>query len=415
ILGTFPLYAFSILFSPILMSSGVTSTKIAWIFNLHSLIWSTYTLFIGPLCDEFGWRKVAIFGGITNFISIFLSAFSPNADFLFFSFSFLFLEHRGLALGITTTANVISVFLAPIVANYLLENYGYRGGSLIFSAIILNQCVGGSLYHPIEWHMKPEEIDPVTEEILSSSQKSRKDSHPDIKLINLIKDARKMSEVSNLSADEVLLTLPNKSYLSSKIMESINDDYENKSVNANRGSKLINVLKITYENTKSLKYMRVHLMAWSYCGLMLGHINFQMWIPFVITNAGYSLEIAAWCLSLASIGNIIGRIVMSVLSDRKFFNVNYGFTFGLLLIGISIIVFSLVKDIKFYLISTCCWGLGVGSALSLHVTAIISVMGVDMLPAVFGVSSLFKGFGGISIGTLTVRLSHLAASDLKML
>ncbi|RXG51361.1 Monocarboxylate transporter 14, partial [Armadillidium vulgare] len=339
----------------------------------------------------------------------------------FFVVARYFEKHRGLALGITTTANVISVFLAPIVANYLLENYGYRGGSIIFSAIILNQCVGGSLYHPVEWHMKPEEIDPVTEnilneEILSSSQKSRKDSHPDIKSINLIKDARKMSAISNLSAEEFLVTLPNKSHLSSKIKESINDDYENKSVNTNPGSKFINVLKITYENTKSLKYMRVHLISWSYCGLMLGYINFQMWIPFVITNAGYSLELAAWCSSLASIGNIIGRIVMSVLSDRKFFNVNYGFMFGLLLIGISIIVFSLVKDIKFYVISACCWGLGIGSALSLHVTAMISVMGVDMLPAVLGVSNLFKGFGGISIGTLTgVVESHLYTYTLWML
>ncbi|RXG57675.1 Monocarboxylate transporter 14 [Armadillidium vulgare] len=336
---------------------------------------------------------------------------SSGLSLSFFVVARYFEKHRGLALGITTTANVISLFLAPIVANYLLKNYGYRGGSLIFSAIILNQCVGGSLYHPVEWHMKPEEIDPVTEnilneEILSSSQKSRKDSHPDIKSINLIKDARKMSAVANLSTERLLGTLPSKSYLSSKIKESINDDYENKSANANCLSKLINVLNITYENTKSLKYMRVHLISWGYCGLMLGYINFQMWIPFIITNAGYSLEIAAWCSSLASIGNIIGRIVMSVLSDRKFFNVKYGFMFGLFLIGISIIVFSLVKDIKFYVISTCCWGLGIGCALSLHITAMISVMGVDMLPAVLGVSNLFKGFGGISIGTLTGNITY---------
>ncbi|RXG58977.1 Monocarboxylate transporter 7 [Armadillidium vulgare] len=89
VLGAFPIFAFSIILSPILMTNEVSSVKSAWIFNLHALTYSFYALFVGPLCEEFGHRKVAFFGGVTVSISVVISAFAPSADFLFFSYGIL--------------------------------------------------------------------------------------------------------------------------------------------------------------------------------------------------------------------------------------------------------------------------------------------------------------------------------------
>ncbi|KAB7504479.1 Monocarboxylate transporter 12-B [Armadillidium nasatum] len=358
ILGTFPVFSFSILFSPILMSHSVSSTKTAWIYNVHSLVWSLITLFIGPLCDEFGWRKVAMFGGITNSISVILSAFAPNPEYLFFSFSLLggvggstalslsffvvsryFDKHRGFALGITTLGGCTSSFLAPIVANYLLEHFGYTGASLIFGAIVLNQCVGGSLYQPVEWHLKSEEAKTITEEDVNEEllRSSKITSNSNDIQKKTIQGARRISAISELSTDSLCHSLINITNMPTLLEAENNNNEEDIPKNVNSVDKFLNVLKSTYNNLKSLKYMRVNLIAWGYCGLVLGYINFQMWIPFVITNAGHSLEMAAWCSSFASIGNVIGRLVMSLLSDRKFFNVRYGYMFGLFLIGSSII------------------------------------------------------------------------------
>ncbi|RXG61566.1 Monocarboxylate transporter 9 [Armadillidium vulgare] len=136
VLGSFVLYilspfsgiSFSILSSQLLMSHSVSSTKISWIYNVYTLVWNLATIFIGPLCSEFGWRKIAIFGGILNSLSVLLSAFAPNPEFLMFSFSILggnwsgnwlllqywlypqyFEKHRGLALGITSIGGMLSV------------------------------------------------------------------------------------------------------------------------------------------------------------------------------------------------------------------------------------------------------------------------------------------------------------------
>lgn len=81
--------AFGILFSPLLMAWGVSSKKVAWIFGLHGVVWNSSIIFLGPLCAEFGWRKVAIAGGISNFFAFFLSIFAANANVLLVTYSIL--------------------------------------------------------------------------------------------------------------------------------------------------------------------------------------------------------------------------------------------------------------------------------------------------------------------------------------
>ncbi|RXG72251.1 hypothetical protein Avbf_09989 [Armadillidium vulgare] len=45
------------------------------------------------------------------------------------------------------------------------------------------------------------------------------------------------------------------------------------------------------------------------------------------------------------------------------------------------LTFSLVNDIKFFIISICIWGLGVGFIMALNIIVMISVMGVEILPS----------------------------------
>ncbi|RXG50867.1 Monocarboxylate transporter 14 [Armadillidium vulgare] len=371
--GAYTLYAFSIFLSPILMSGEVSSIKIAWIFNLYQLIWSFYTIFIGPLCEQFGTRKTAIFGGVANFLALFLSAFAPTVDYLFFTYalpagiggastftltyivvSTYFKKHRGFAIAITSVGGSLSGFISPVIANYLLENYGYISATAISGALVLNQCVGASLYQPVEWHMKP------SKQITVVKKKSQ----------DLVKFKKDLEETDLI--EKVHETSCKKPQTSNTLHENKNDTEKFMLRDQKSTNKFMKVLQSTFTNLKLLRYMRVHLIAWSYFALMFGFTNFFMWIPFVITNNGYSLEMATWCSSLSSIGNLIGRISMSLLADRKFFNVIYGFMFGQFLLGISIIV----------------------------TTVMIKVMGIEMLPAVLGISSLFKGLAGIIFGPL---------------
>ncbi|RXG71397.1 hypothetical protein Avbf_08565 [Armadillidium vulgare] len=60
-----------------------------------------------------------------------------------------FKKHRGFAIAITSVGDCLSGFISPVIANYLLENYGYISATAISGALVLNQCVGASLYQPV--------------------------------------------------------------------------------------------------------------------------------------------------------------------------------------------------------------------------------------------------------------------------
>ncbi|RXG61801.1 hypothetical protein Avbf_10744 [Armadillidium vulgare] len=61
----------------------------------------------------------------------------------------------------------------------------------------------------------------------------------------------------------------------------------------------------------------------------------------------------------------------------------------------------MTKDITLYTIIICIRGFGIGLSTALFPLSTIDVMGVEMLPAMFGVSQLLQGFVEIMIGTLT--------------
>ncbi|RXG72250.1 Monocarboxylate transporter 9 [Armadillidium vulgare] len=246
-----------------------------------------------------------------------------------------FEKHRGLALGITSIGGCISNFLGPILANYMLEHYGYTGASLIFGAILLNQCVGGALYQPIEWHLKYKEAeieteDDVNEKLLTNFKMTDNLNGVQEKSLS---ETRRASVIS-VNSTSISNSLVNIS-TSPTLLEA---DEDEEPADKKNHSALWSIFKSTYSSLKSLKYYESSTYFLGELWFIIkGIVNFQMFVPFVIINAGYSLETAAWCSSLASIGNVVGRIIMTLLSDRKFFNVRYGFMFGLFLIGTSII------------------------------------------------------------------------------
>ncbi|RXG72248.1 Monocarboxylate transporter 14, partial [Armadillidium vulgare] len=295
VLGSFVLYilspfsgiSFSILSSQLLMSHSVSSTKISWIYNVYTLVWNLATIFIGPLCSEFGWRKIAIFGGILNSLSVLLSAFAPNPEFLMFSFSILGgkeLERQLLTsvlllilnnlktrrFGISITASIggcVSNFLGPILANYMLELYGYMGASLIFGAILLNQCVGGALYQPIEWHLKYKEVeieteDEVNEKLLTNCKMTDNLNGVQEKSLSETRRASVISVNSTFEISNSLVNIPTPPSL-------LEADEDGEPADKKNHSALWSFLKSTYSSLKSLKYMRVQLISWGYCGLLL--------------------------------------------------------------------------------------------------------------------------------------------------
>ena len=75
---------FGVVFSRYLLQEDSPSTLNAWLFNVQNCLWNMMGLVVRPLAQEFGWRTLAISGGLLTFVSLVLSAFTPSPLFLLF-------------------------------------------------------------------------------------------------------------------------------------------------------------------------------------------------------------------------------------------------------------------------------------------------------------------------------------------
>lgn len=72
----------------------------------------------------------------------------------FGTFNEYFVKKRTLMMGIAQTLTGLVIMIYPILVNFLMETYGFQGGSAILAAINLHVVLGMLLMHPVKWHYK---------------------------------------------------------------------------------------------------------------------------------------------------------------------------------------------------------------------------------------------------------------------
>lgn len=74
------------------------------------------------------------------------------------TFNHYFVKKRVLILSITQTIQCIGTTIFPILAQRLMDSYGFRGTVAIIAAINAHAIFGMLCMHPVEWHYKRIEI-----------------------------------------------------------------------------------------------------------------------------------------------------------------------------------------------------------------------------------------------------------------
>jgi MFS transporter, MCT family, solute carrier family 16 (monocarboxylic acid transporters), member 9 len=81
------------------------------------------------------------------------------------TFNLYFVERRVVFMSISQTLIGLGTMVYPIVIQWLIEKYGFRGCLAVLAAINGNAIVGMMVMHPIEWHMRIELDDDDEENI----------------------------------------------------------------------------------------------------------------------------------------------------------------------------------------------------------------------------------------------------------
>lgn len=163
-------FSFGVIFMEFLHVFNQGKSKTAWIGSLFMAM----PLLSGPiasfLTDRYGCRKVSIVGGILSAAGFVMSAFSNSMEMLFVTFGILagfglslcyvaavvivayyFDKKRSFATGLSVCGSGIGTFVFAPLTQFLLNEYGWRGTTLILAGLFLNLCVCGALMRDLEW------------------------------------------------------------------------------------------------------------------------------------------------------------------------------------------------------------------------------------------------------------------------
>lgn len=163
-------FSFGLLYSELLDYFNAGTTKTAWIGSLFMSV----PLISGPimsnLVDKYGCQKMTMIGGVFGCMGFVLSAISNNVEILFVSFgiisglglgviyvtavvsiAFWFEKKRTFATGIGASGTGFGTFMYAPLTQWLIQEYGWRGATLILGGTLLNFCVFGALMIDPEW------------------------------------------------------------------------------------------------------------------------------------------------------------------------------------------------------------------------------------------------------------------------
>ncbi|KAK3858133.1 hypothetical protein Pcinc_035657 [Petrolisthes cinctipes] len=339
---------------------------------------------VAPIGKEVGERMVAILGGLISALAIMLTAFANSVISLLLCFSVVagemicgsfgsslavgscfptlaiyFNKRRGLANAFLMAGISIGQLVNAPLIRYLQEEYGNFGAILIVGAIILHTCVGAALFQPVQWHLKPVPRNEMDPNELNPVTTTRTDFKHSGGLFNT----------------------------------------------------LGRIVTGTIRDLQILKQRRALLIALIGAFSLNSHFNFIAMVPFAMQDAGHSLSWAAWVVSATALTNTLSRILVSIMADHPKFPLRAVYVFGIITITLSIIGWTfLMKETWPGMVVMAMFGCGVGIVMGLHNLAMVHIVGVANIKAMYAVNNVIVGLGFIIIGPLVGMVRDMTES-----
>lgn len=226
-------FSFGLINTELLAYFKESPSKTAWISSLFFSV----PLLMGPiwsnLVDKYGCRKMTILGGLLSSFGFALASLCNSIEMLYLTFgiisglglgigyvtavvsiAFWFDKKRTFATGIGASGTGIGTFLYAPLTQWLIDEFGWRGATLIVAGTMLNVCVCGALMRDPDWLIEENRLE-------SRSQSETTFSNSSVCLEDEIK---KLLD-TGVTKEAVLDTLVTKN--NTEANQLINDPLEN--------------------------------------------------------------------------------------------------------------------------------------------------------------------------------------------
>lgn len=201
----------------------------------------------------------------------------------------------------------------PLLLRAFQDEYGFKGASLLYGAVVLNCCVASLAFHPVERHSH----------------------HPDTRRMKgLPQDPLQLSDMERRNGEDYAGRPLNK--LQS---DKSYDLYVKKNPNGLRISNnvIMGILKNTLGHLKEMQHLKLVMVTLSFAFLLVGYVNFIAQVPFAMQAEGHTPQDSSRCVSVSAIGGTLTRMLVCCFSDRKWFSRKVCYIAGSVLAAVSTI------------------------------------------------------------------------------
>ncbi|CAN8015666.1 unnamed protein product [Ixodes persulcatus] len=257
--------------------------------------------------------------------------------------SMYFKRYRGVANGIMFAGSTFSSFVFPRLLLFLTETYNFRNCLLLLGAILMNMTAVGLLFREPKWAKKV----------------------PPERRMSFIPEAVVYNDESEFSASQ-------------------NDTSE-------RDYKQSSLKVVVHQVTEVFKCIMFYVLLISWLLLCYDFdIFFATIIDFAI-DTGVPLSDAMSLIPYFSITDLIGRIVLPLLADRKYVRRSTLSLLNFLFLGTGLAVLPLVTSYA-SLLAVCLFvSFFMGSAVTMHCVLMADYIGLERLAVAYSIVGALCG------------------------
>lgn len=163
-------YTSGIVYVIVLRKFQTGKAETSWISSIVTTVMFASGLPLGRLLKSFGWRIIAISGGLIAGVGLFLSSLSTQLTFLILSYGFVtglgcgmaymvatvavpvyFLGHprQKIAVAVASCGTGVGTFVFSPIIQQLDSAYGSKGLFLVLAGVALQFCTIGLIFRPV--------------------------------------------------------------------------------------------------------------------------------------------------------------------------------------------------------------------------------------------------------------------------
>ncbi|XP_014673123.1 PREDICTED: monocarboxylate transporter 13-like [Priapulus caudatus] len=141
--------------------------------------------------------------------------------------------------------------------------------------------------------------------------------------------------------------------------------------------------------------MKFGLHCWSNLAYGFGMSIVMTFCVLYGTRQGMSLALAALMLTMLNISNVLSRLLVAAVGDRRWFPRQLVFGAATLAGGIISLMFLLAGELWVFALCCVMYGTSYGAKLSIQASILVDLFGIHNIPMVESVYYLFNGVGGL--------------------